>query len=223
MWVRRANHAAMEIQEFTQMGATMKRITYVWLAAMVVTGILAALAGAQNQSLGDYARKVRKDNDQKPAAVKKYDNDNLPKDDKLSVVGNPPPEPAKKEGESAENAAQPAAGAEAEKKTEEGPESAADRQKRFDQWKSKIADQKSQLDLASRELDIEQREYRLRAAQFYGDAGERLRNSAQWDKEDAQYKQKIAEKQKAVDSAKQKLESLQEQARRDGVPASVRQ
>ena len=35
-------------------------------------------------------------------------------------------------------------------------------------------------------LDVAQREYRLRAASFYGDAGDRLRNSAAWDKEDAE-------------------------------------
>ena len=47
-----------------------------------------------------------------------------------------------------------------------------------------------------------QREYRLRAAAFYADAGNRLRGSGTWDKEDAQYKQQIAQKQKALDDAK---------------------
>ena len=75
----------------------------------------------------------------------------------------------------------------------------------------------------SRELDVIQREYRLRAASFYGDAGERLRNAAAWDKEDAQYKQQIADKQKALDDAKQHLDDLQEDARKAGVPPAMRE
>ena len=64
---------------------------------------------------------------------------------------------------------------------------------------------------------------KLRAAAFYADAGNRLRNEATWDKDDAQYKQQIAEKQKAVDDAKKQLEDLQEQARKAGVPSSMRE
>jgi len=201
----------------------MKRIIYVWLAGMILAGTLAAMAGAQSQSLGDYARTVRKDKDkeQKPAAVKSYDNDNLPKDDKLSVVGPAPQESANKAAQTAQNGTPAAADAGAAKNTE--TESPEDRQKRFEDWKSKISDQKSAVDLLSRELNVEQGEYKLRAAAFYGDAGDRLRNAAAWDKEDAQYKQKIADKQKALDSAKQKLGDLQEDARRAGVPASMRQ
>jgi hypothetical protein len=201
----------------------MKRITYVWIAAgIVVAGILVALAGAQNESLGDYARTVRKEKskDEKPASAKTYTNDNLPKDDKLSVVG-PVPEESKQDA--AQNGAPAAANTDATKKTDSGPESPEDRQKRFDDWKAKIDDQKSQVELLSRELDLDQREYKLRAASFYGDAGDRLRNAAQWDKEDAQYKQKIADEQKKVDAAKQQLNKLEEDARRAGVPASMRQ
>src|SRR5260370_422652 len=59
------------------------------------------------------------------------------------------------------------------------------------------------------------------AAAMYGDVGNRLRNSADWDKQDAQYKQQIADKQKALDDAKQKLEDLREEGRTAGVPSSV--
>jgi hypothetical protein len=58
---------------------------------------------------------------------------------------------------------------------------------------------------------------------MYADVGNRMRNSADWDKQDAQYKQQIADKQKALDEAKQKLEDLQEEARKAGAPASVRE
>ena len=75
----------------------------------------------------------------------------------------------------------------------------------------------------SRELDVLQREYQLRAAAMYADAGNRLRNEGDWDKQDAQYKQQIADKQKALDDAKQKLEDMLEDARKAGVPASIRE
>jgi hypothetical protein len=55
---------------------------------------------------------------------------------------------------------------------------------------------------------------------MYSDAGNRLRNSAEWDKDDAQYKKDIADKQAALDAAKQHLTDMQEQARQDGAPPS---
>ena len=57
----------------------MKRMGYVFLAEAVLAGMLVTVAGGQTESLGDYARSVRKD--EKPASAKKYDNDNLPKSD----------------------------------------------------------------------------------------------------------------------------------------------
>ena len=42
---------------------------------------------ASGPSLGDYARHVRKDGGEAKAKPRVFDNDNLPKDDKLSVVG----------------------------------------------------------------------------------------------------------------------------------------
>ena len=44
-----------------------------------------------------------------------------------------------------------------------------------------------------------------------------------WDKEDAQFKDQMADKQKKLDDAKKQLEDLQEQARRAGVPSSMRE
>ena len=77
--------------------------------------------------------------------------------------------------------------------------------------------------MLARELDVTNREYRLRAAAFYADAGNRLRNAGAWDKEDAQYKDQIAEKQRKLDQAKQQLEEIEEQARKAGLPSSLRE
>lgn len=202
----------------------MKRIAYVWFAGVFLTGMLVTPAAAQSQPLGDYARAARKE--KKPPAGKQYDNDNLPRTDKLSVVGKV----------SADSGGQ-TAGGEATGETQatnndqsqmaaqpdDSAQKADDRQKGYDEWKKKIATQKDQVDLLTRELDVMQREYRLRAAAFYADAGNRLRSSGTWDKEDKQYKQQVAEKQKALDAAKKQLEDLKEQARKAGAPSSARQ
>src|SRR5579864_3798133 len=78
----------------------MKRIVHIVLGLMLST-ILLAPAAAQTSapppgqtSLGDYARKVRKEPAATKATPKLFDNDNLPKDDKLSIVGQPAPPPA---------------------------------------------------------------------------------------------------------------------------------
>lgn len=192
----------------------MKRIGQFGLAGILLlgsAGFLMAQAASSNESLGDYARHVRKENANKPPAVKEYNNDNLPRNDKLSVVGN------------VSNDASASQNNSSNKDAAKVGQSAADRQKANDEWKGKIADQKSKVDLASRELDVLQREYKLRAASFYGDAGNRLRNSGAWDKEDADYKAKIAAKQAEVDAAKKALDDMQEQARKSGVPESARE
>jgi len=73
----------------------MKRIAYVWLAATILAGSMTVVSGAQSEPLGDYARAVRKEKKQeKLESGKRFDNDNLPKTDKLSVVGNATQEPA---------------------------------------------------------------------------------------------------------------------------------
>ncbi len=210
----------------------MKSIASVKFAGMVLTGMLVTLVGAQSQtlasqpppaapsqSLADYARSVRKD--KKAEAPKVFDNDNLPTQDKLSVVGNATDGSAAAPQTNA--AASPDAADPSKPAAIKPGDSKEDRQKVFDEWKGKIDEQKDDISLLSRELDVLQREYRLRAAAFYADAGNRLRDSKDWDKEDAQYKQQIADKQKIVDDAKQKLEDLQEEARKAGAPTSSRE
>jgi hypothetical protein len=280
----------------------MKRMARHTFNLVFLVALLGLVASAQTQpvsnaqgstptsSLGDYARQVHKDTGHKPRS---FDNDNLPKDDKLSIVGSSdnagageqsaapttdetstpkteepaaskasestttPDSEAKTEGKSAKSgnhsspegkpksAAPSGSGSEAEaaapvqpkaeaKPAEEKAAAAAPtpsspdqdanaKQAEWKQWGQKINSEKEQIDLAERELNVLQREYQIRAAAMYGDAGNRLRNQADWDKQDAQYKQQLADKQKAVEDAKQKLDDMQEDARRAGVPESVRE
>lgn len=220
----------------------MKRIAYSGIGLSLLLTVGALQAGAQTQapataqgssdggSLGDYARHVRKETGSanKP---KVFDNDNLPREDKLSVVGKPvdagdaPGEAKAEEPATAAPAgeANPAAGEKAAGGTSANPaESQAAKEKAWKQWSDRLAAQKDQIELLQRELDVLQREYQVRAAAMYADVGNRLRNSADWDQKDAQYKQQIEDKQKAFDDAKQKLDDMNEEARKAGVPSSVR-
>lgn len=228
----------------------MKRIVSIGLASALLVVVLTLISAAQTQapsnsqasstnsassgsSLGDYAKQIRKKSDS-VSKPKVFDNDNLPKEDKLSIVGNAT-ETSSEESSTAkteeqagptdENKAQaPNGEAAATSGTTKAPEQdQADKEAAWKQWGEKINSQKEQIDLLARELDVLQREYQLRAAAMYGDVGNRLRNQADWDKQDAQYKQQIADKQKSLDDAKQKLDDMQEDARKAGVPASVRE
>jgi hypothetical protein len=206
----------------------MKRIAHVWIAGVILAGMMAPFASAQNstaqeQPLGDYARAVRKD--KKPATGKQFDNDNLPADNKLNIVGSSGAAGDSQASQTAANGSQDGSDKKADDKppTVQPGESQEDRQKTYDSWKDRLAAQKDKLDLLSRELDVSQREYQLRAAAMYADAGNRMRNSAAWDKEDTDYKHKIDEKKKAVDDAKKELEDMEEDARKAGVPTSVRE
>ena len=57
----------------------------------MIAGLLVLASGvASAQSLGDYARTVRKDKSEPAHATRHFDNDNLPTTDALSVVGPAP-------------------------------------------------------------------------------------------------------------------------------------
>ena len=211
----------------------MKRTLFALLCGILISGLMTSLCAAQNAgtpdpstnalepSLGSYARAVKKDKKPLPAAAKKFDNDNLPKDDKISIVGNGAT--ASVEASAAPLSESPAAPGAASKLEVQPGQTQEQRQVVYEQWQQRISTQQSQVDMLSRELDVDQREYRVRAAAFYADAGDRLRNQAAWDKEDADYKQKIADKQKALDEAKQKATDMQEEARKSGVPSAARE
>jgi len=220
----------------------MKHIAYVGFGFVLFASSVVVPASAQqspasstqsqNQpqpSLADYARQMKKDSPQPKSKPKVFDNDNLPTNDKLSVVGAQPPVAADQSSEAkpADSTRNVPAATDKKSATETKAAATEDdqakRQAALKEWQQKLTAQKDQIDLADRELDVLKREYQIRAASFYADAGDRLRNSAAWDKQDTQYKQQIADKQKALDDAKQKLEAMQEEARKAGIPAAMRE
>lgn len=166
----------------------------------IVTLLFLAVSGAAAQSLGDYARTVRKNKPDASLTTRHYDNDNLPSNDGLSVVG-PPPSGEAKPAQAA--APSPAA-------------AAAESKKAADEWQKKLDSQKQKIDALTHELDLNQRELRLRQAAYSGDPTIALHN-AQYDKDVAQEKNDIDSKQKEIEEARQQLSDLQEEARKAGI------
>jgi hypothetical protein len=221
----------------------MKRIAYQWLSGAILAGLMTSLLAAQQSgdSLADYARKKKNEKQSEPAPKRVYDNDNLPQSEHISVVGQQPAADAQADNtKPADNAsaadANPSAPGQPNDGNQASPdkqgktkievttaETSEDRDKAATEWQKKIAEQKRQVGLLERELDVVQREYKMRAAAVYADVGYRLRNSAQWDKQDKDYKTQIEAKQKEVDAAKATLADLQDQARKAGVPTKARE
>ena len=166
----------------------------------IVTLLLLGASAAAAQSLGDYARAVRKNKADTSSTARHYDNDNLPTNETLSVVG-PPPGAGAKAGQKAAAVAPSTA--------------TAERQKSADEWNAKIANQKAKIDSLNHEIDLDQRELHLRVAAQYSDS-----SASALAIHEAQYRSDIDAKQKALDAARQQLDEIQEQARKAGVAAN---
>ena len=175
------------------------RIMQVALSAGLALGL--GTGAAAQQSLGEVARELRKDK-KEPAKV--YTNDNLPSGTPISVTGTLAPAEKKTEGEAAAE-----------------PVPAEERKKAEADWRGKIAGQKKEVTQLERELDVMQRENKLRVAIFYSDAGNRLRDEKKYAEDDRKYQADLASKQQALGAARGKLDDLREQARKAGMPASV--
>jgi hypothetical protein len=187
----------------------MKHMKPMVIASLLLLGI----GGAAAQSLGDYARAARKDKAEPSSTSHHYDNDNLPTNQPLSVVGPPP---------AAEADAVPEAGDAKSKSSDKAAPvnpaaAAAERQKTEEEWKKKIDSQQAKIDSLNHDLDLQQREYRLRVATQYDSQGNRIQTAGQWGKEDAQYRSDAEAKQKALEAARQELNDLQDQAHKAGV------
>jgi hypothetical protein len=174
----------------------MKRTLYLCLTAGSLSLLLVGMAGAQ--SLGEIARRQRQV--KRPSAAKVYTNDDMPS------LAAPKPEAAatgqKTESKEAPTEAKPT------------PE---DKAKQGAALQAKADGLKNQIALLEREYTVAEREYKLRTAVYYADAGNSLRDPKKWAEQDRQYQAEMATKKKAIDDARQKLADLQEQARKAGL------
>jgi hypothetical protein len=184
----------------------MKKLLFLALMSM-----FAAAAVAQ-QSLGDVARTNRA---KKHAAA----NTNLD-DDNFARSTAPATEAAAKEDAASKDASK------TEEKSADSKESPAKEAKKDttaaqnEKLKGQIEAQKKEIATLQRELDIAERETRLRAAAYYADAGVMLRDQAKYAEDSRKAQAEIDNKKQALSAAQEKLGDLQEQARKAGLGSS---
>ena len=176
----------------------MKRIVYASGFALVM--LMSCIATAQD--LGAVARQQREQ--KKPTAKKVYTNDDI------ASAPAPAPEPAPA---AADAKAAPAADAKAAPKAS----SADDKAKTQAGLQDKVNGVKAEVATLTRELEIADRENRLRVANYYADAGNSLRDPKKFQDEQKAKEDEIAGKKKAIEDAKTKLADLIEQGRKDGL------
>ena len=168
------------------------------------------MPSAAQQSLGDAAREARKNKPPEPT-TKVITNDDFGRPWVSTTPQGLPSDTANSDSDAKKSG---------EAKNKEKKSSAEDQAELDKQWREKIAGQNEKISLLERELDVLQRENRVRASNYYGDAGNRLRNPQKYADDDRKYRDDIAAKQKAISDAKTELENMKEQARKAGASAS---
>lgn len=198
----------------------MKKTIFVVLAAFAF-GAALSLA-AQEVSLGDAARAQRQKKHAASPNARVYDNENLPKGGALSTTTGGL-EVASSSASEARTSSSSSSGvsASASASAAGSAEEKEEQKKAEDEWRQKIADAKKNISQLERELDVLQRENRLRAAAFYGDAGTRLRDSAKFEGDDKKYQADIQTKQTELAAAKQALDQMRDDIRKAGLPSSL--
>lgn len=201
----------------------MKRLLL--LLACMALGAASAAAQDQGVSLGDAARAARARKTQPSPNARVFTNDNLPTNVTLSTsTGDFGGASAAASVEAAE---QPASGGASTSASAAGGKSAAPKTEeeiqkaKEEEYKKKVADQKGAIALLERELDVLQRENRMRAATYYADVGNRMRDQKKYDDDDKKYQDQTTAKQAEVAAAKQKLEELRDEIRKAGLPSSI--
>ena len=167
----------------------MKRI--LWMTGLALLGTTLCSA----QSLGDYAKQQR--SEKKDPAKKVYTNDDIP-----TTVTFKDEKPA--------DSAAPADPKQSEQEKD-------DKAKKLEAWKNDLESQKKKIADLQHEVDLLQREMKMRGAVYYADAGARLRDSEKWTQDQKNYEDQIKQKQEQIAAEQAKLDGMNDQARKEGL------
>jgi peptidoglycan hydrolase CwlO-like protein len=178
---------------------------FLLLVAITFT-VISTAQSTQQSSLGDVARKTR--SQKKAPAIARYDEESF----RNSAPSAPTADD--KKADDADKDKDKDSAKQADGKAVDTTAKGKDADKSKDDFKAKIDAQKNEITMLQREIDVTQREQRLRAAAFYGDAGTQLRDQAKYAEEAKTQQDKIDSKKQALDAAQQKLADLEEQARK---------
>jgi len=201
----------------------MKRSLIFTIAALTFAATAAARGAAaqsdQQQSVADLARQAQKQKAKAPAH-RTFTNDDLPHATAVNVSGaaTADEDADKPKSDDASDATKDPAAKDGKGKA--ATESEAE-QKQIAAWQSKIAAQKKEVSDLEHELDILNREHHLREAQFYWDAGNRLRDDKKWAEEEQKHNDDVADKTAKLQAAREKLVQMTEDARKAGVPGAA--
>lgn len=166
------------------------RISVLALALVIVLAV-----SSLGQSLGDVARAHRQQENAKSSKDKPkvITNDSLPAHPDDAAGSTPQPE---------NSVAAP------------GPDSAADKQARGDQWKQAIRRQKDAIAKAQAELD------KYTASIHFVEVN-RYSNGVEYNQYQARKQEEAERYQKRIDEEKQKLQEMQDSARQEGFGSAV--
>jgi hypothetical protein len=195
------------------------RMKKLFLLLSLCISMLALNASAQN-SLADVARKARANRQTNPSA-RVIDNDVIPTSVKSSP-SQPPPATAEKakspdDQKDSDKKGDATDDKKSDAKDQEKATPAELEQKKSGGLKKQIDDQKKEITQLQRELDVSEREARLRAAAYYADAGTMLRDQGKFLEDSRKQQAEIDTKKQALTDARQKLDDLQELARKAGI------
>lgn len=187
----------------------------------VLVLVLMLSSFAFSQSLGEVARQNRQMK-RKPA-THVYTNDDLPSRDVLPSRTTPD-EDAKSSDKDNTKVKEEAEGKDSSDSTDktDGQKSESEQalQKKWEQYKSRVAEQKSKIDLIQRELDVAKRQNEIQVTEYYADAGSKLRNPQYFSEQMKKYQDTVDEKTKALEEANSALEAMREEGRKADVPSS---
>lgn len=180
--------------------------------------VITLLAGAcWAQSLPEAARASRQG---KKAATKVYTNDDIPESRQLedadSASGTDSAQNSQDE-QSGDQETDAADKQSAKKQSATKGKASADQAERLKQFKRDADEQHKKIADLEREINLMEREHKLRVAAYYADAGTQLRDSKKWFEEERTYQSDLEAKKKDLADAKQKLEDIREQSRKAGV------
>jgi len=178
----------------------MKKTLFCSLMLLAAAAVAVAQPSSQ-PSLGEAARQARAQKSRTPATIR------------LEGDGVIVPDSSKND-----NMDVPATDTKSSESKDDSKKSAADDSKpKAEDWSKKVEAQRNEIVLLQRELDVAQREQRLRAAAFYADAGTQLRDSAKYAEDSRKEQETIDSKKQALERAQERLADLEEQARKAGV------
>ncbi len=158
------------------------------------------------QSLGEQARKLRKDNPPQMSG-------NVITNDDLRHSPSEPEPAVSDEQKKTEPAPDPLKPAD---KARDGKPAEAKEAKPEEDLAAKIAKQKDKIAQTERDLDALQHQRQVRASNNYGDASARLRDPKRFADEERKNQEDLAAKQKELEESKSKLDQMTEEARKSG-------